>query len=69
MKSFSFFHPPVSEWFREVFGTPTPVQQKGWPVIASGNHALLLAPTGSGKTLAAFLTAIDHLMFRLFRLA
>lgn len=39
------------------------MQQKGWPVIHSGHHALLLAPTGSGKTLAAFLAAIDHLMF------
>ena len=63
MKSLDLFHKPVGEWFRDVFGAPTPVQQKGWPVIQGGRNALLLAPTGSGKTLAAFLSAIDHLMF------
>ena len=38
-----------------------PVQQAAWQAIASGEHALVIAPTGSGKTLAAFLTAIDTL--------
>ena len=33
----------------------------GWPAIASGENALIVAPTGSGKTLAAFLAALDHL--------
>ena len=55
------FHPVVAAWFREAMGTPTPPQEKGWPVIASGNHTLLMAPTGSGKTLAAFLVFLDSL--------
>lgn len=56
------FSEPVSAWFRANFGQPTPVQAQGWPAIANGDHALLLAPTGSGKTLAAFLWSIDALM-------
>ena len=56
------FSSPVREWFSTNFGEPTTVQAKGWPAIASGEHALLLAPTGSGKTLAAFLWSIDRLM-------
>ncbi|MCU0935875.1 MAG: DEAD/DEAH box helicase, partial [Gammaproteobacteria bacterium] len=56
---------PFSElagrWFSENFPAPTPVQARGWPVIASGDHALLVAPTGTGKTLAAFLWALDRL--------
>ena len=55
------FHPAVASWFREQFGEPTPPQRLGWPVIASGQNALIVAPTGSGKTLAAFLAALDHL--------
>jgi ATP-dependent Lhr-like helicase len=55
------FHPAVSAWFREQFGEPTPAQSLGWPAIASGQNALIVAPTGSGKTLAAFLAALDHL--------
>jgi ATP-dependent Lhr-like helicase len=55
------FLPPVRAWFRRALGEPTPVQRAGWPVIASGQHALLLAPTGSGKTLAAFLACLDGL--------
>ena len=56
------FSPPVREWFRTSFGEPTPAQAEGWPAIAAGEHALILAPTGSGKTLAAFLWSIDRLM-------
>ena len=55
------FAPPVRSWFESQFAAPTPVQARGWPVLAAGGHALLLAPTGSGKTLAAFLAAIDRL--------
>jgi len=57
-----FFSPPVQRWFADHFDRPTPVQERGWPVIASGQHTLLAAPTGSGKTLAAFLWALDRLM-------
>ena len=56
------FHPIISEWFLETYGTPTDVQEKAWPEIASGNHLLITAPTGSGKTLSAFLWAIHKLL-------
>src|SRR4051794_14414896 len=52
------FLPPVSAWFRETLGTPTPPQRLGWPAIAAGRNTLIVAPTGSGKTLAAFLAAL-----------
>ena len=55
------FLPPVSAWFREAFGAPTPPQRLGWPAIAAGRNTLIVAPTGSGKTLAAFLAGLDHL--------
>ena len=55
------FLPPVREWFRARLGEPTPIQRDGWPIIAEGRNALLLAPTGSGKTLAAFLACLDGL--------
>jgi ATP-dependent Lhr-like helicase len=56
------FHPAVAAWFRGAFPAPTPAQQRAWPAIRSGRHALIAAPTGSGKTLAAFLAAIDALV-------
>ncbi|RPJ55870.1 MAG: DEAD/DEAH box helicase [Acidobacteria bacterium] len=59
--SFGLFHPVVSEWFQETFGSPSEPQIEGWPAIHSGSHVLIAAPTGSGKTLAAFLGAIDRL--------
>ena len=55
------FSAATSAWFLSAFKAPTPVQEQGWARIASGDHALLIAPTGSGKTLAAFLWAIDQL--------
>ncbi|HWI66210.1 MAG TPA: DEAD/DEAH box helicase [Symbiobacteriaceae bacterium] len=55
------FHPVVQAWFEERFGAPSPPQAQGWPVIARGENALILAPTGSGKTLAAFLKCLDQL--------
>jgi ATP-dependent Lhr-like helicase len=55
------FSPAVRTWFESGFAAATPPQRAGWPVIASGDHTLIVAPTGSGKTLAAFLWAIDRL--------
>ena len=55
------FHPATQRWFDENFHEPTRVQARGWPLIAKGGNALLVAPTGSGKTLAAFLAGIDRL--------
>jgi ATP-dependent Lhr-like helicase len=57
------FHDPVQAWFRASFEQPTRPQRLGWPAIARGDSALILAPTGSGKTLAAFLACLDRLMF------
>ena len=48
-------------WFDQAFPQgATRVQSEGWPRLAEGKNALMLAPTGSGKTLAAFLWAIDQ---------
>ena len=58
------FHPVTAAWFRAVFEAPTAAQRLGWPVIARGESALILAPTGSGKTLAAFLWCLDRLMLQ-----
>jgi ATP-dependent Lhr-like helicase len=52
----------TAAWFRAVFDAPTAPQSMGWPVIARGENALILAPTGTGKTLAAFLWCLDRLM-------
>lgn len=56
------FHPLVRQWFEETLGKPSDPQRKGWPAIASGAHALILAPTGTGKTLAAFLWELNELI-------
>src|SRR5678810_617340 len=55
------FHPLIAHWFGSSVGTPTDVQVQAWPVIQSGQDALVAAPTGSGKTLAAFLSSVDQL--------
>jgi ATP-dependent helicase Lhr and Lhr-like helicase len=60
MQSFRF-HPAVTRWFEQTFGSPTEPQVCGWPAIQSGRHVLISAPTGSGKTLAAFLASLDVL--------
>ena len=59
---FACFHLVTAEWFKAVFDAPTAPQRMGWPVIARGESALILAPTGTGKTLAAFLWCLDRLM-------
>ncbi len=56
------FHPAVVDWFRNRFGQPTLVQERGWRAVASGRDVLLVAPTGSGKTLAAFLWSLNELL-------
>ncbi len=60
--SLSGFHPAVAAWFRDELGPPTAAQERAWPAIRGGRHALVAAPTGSGKTLAAFLAALDDLV-------
>lgn len=61
MNALDHFGPATRAWFEESFADPTRIQTDGWPPIAAGGNALLLAPTGSGKTLAAFLSCIDQL--------
>ena len=55
------FSAPTAEWFRGAFRAPTPAQAGAWEAIATGGHALVVAPTGSGKTLSAFLWSLDRL--------
>ena len=62
MDPFAQFHPVTTAWFKAVFDRPTSPQRLGWPVIARGESALILAPTGTGKTLTAFLSCLDRLM-------
>jgi ATP-dependent Lhr-like helicase len=59
---FAGFHRVTAAWFNAVFDAPTAPQRMGWPAIARGESALILAPTGTGKTLAAFLWCLDRLM-------
>src|SRR2546430_2424239 len=56
------FHPIVRAWFKETLGKPSAPQEKGWPVIATGDDTLILAPTGTGKTFAAFLWELNQLI-------
>ncbi|HEX3901039.1 MAG TPA: DEAD/DEAH box helicase [Mycobacteriales bacterium] len=57
----SSFGKATTEWFASSFVAATPAQTGAWEAIATGGHALVIAPTGSGKTLAAFLSALDRL--------
>ncbi|UFU04193.1 DEAD/DEAH box helicase [Ruania suaedae] len=56
------FSDATRRWFTSAFEAPTTAQSGAWEAVASGQHALVIAPTGSGKTLAAFLWAVDQLL-------
>ncbi len=60
-KALGGFSPAAAAWFSTTFEGPTPPQAEGWPVIAKGDHTLILAPTGTGKTLSAFFWGLDQL--------
>ena len=62
MPALDRFSPATREWFAASFAAPTAAQDGAWDAIATGAHALVIAPTGSGKTLAAFLHALDRLL-------
>ena len=57
----TLFRQDTAQWFQNILGEPTPVQQMAWPMIADGMHVLVSAPTGTGKTLSAFLVFLDRL--------
>ncbi len=40
----------------------TEVQKKAFPVVARGDHTLIIAPTGSGKTEAALIPLLDRML-------
>lgn len=52
----------VGRWFTGRFEKPTPAQAAAIPVLAAGEHALIVSPTGTGKTLAAFLHILNSLV-------
>src|SRR3970282_1069580 len=52
---------PVTVWFRNRFGAPTPAQAEAWPKIQDGKNVLIVSPTGTGKTFAAFLSVLNEL--------
>lgn len=57
----------IETWFARCWGAPTAAQQRLWPVIEQGQHALLVAPTGGGKTLAALLPVCKALARKAYR--
>jgi ATP-dependent Lhr-like helicase len=62
VRALEHFSPATREWFTSSFAEATAAQSGAWEAIASGQHALVIAPTGSGKTLAAFLHALDRVL-------
>jgi ATP-dependent helicase Lhr and Lhr-like helicase len=53
-------HPAFVCWFGTKFAAPTAPQLAAWPLVASGQHALIGAPTGSRKTLTALSNDIQR---------
>ena len=43
MAPLDVFSSTTRAWFERTFDGPTPAQEKGWPVIASGAHTLINA--------------------------
>ncbi|MDT8449043.1 MAG: DEAD/DEAH box helicase [Wenzhouxiangellaceae bacterium] len=49
-------------WFTRAVGAPTPIQQRAWPVVRQGGHALIVAATGQGKSLAAWRPLVERMV-------
>ena len=45
------------------FETPTPIQEKAFPIIMSGKDAIGIAQTGTGKTFAYILPLLRQLTY------
>ena len=45
------------------FDTPTPIQEKAFPVIMSGKDVVGIAQTGTGKTFSYLLTLLRQISF------
>jgi len=62
-QGFSLFSKPIFEAIRDKgFLSPTPAQEKAFPIIKDNKNLLLIAPTGYGKTEAALLPIFDELL-------
>jgi ATP-dependent Lhr-like helicase len=62
-QGFSLFSKPIFESIKDKgFLTPTPAQEKAFPIIKDHKNLLLIAPTGYGKTEAALLPIFDELI-------
>lgn len=53
-------------WFARTVGAPTRIQQRAWPVVRHGGHALIVAPTGQGKSLAAWRPLVERIVDGVF---
>lgn len=60
---------PLRSWFTARFDRPTAAQQRAWPLLASRQHTLIIAPTGHGKSLAAFVPILQELLAHPFATA
>ena len=45
------------------FSSPTPIQEKAFPVVMSGKDVVAIAQTGTGKTFAYLLPILRQLTF------
>jgi len=62
MGGFAVLGEPLASVLRSAgYKKPTPIQEKAFPLVLSGNNVLIVAPTGSGKTEAAMLPVLSKL--------
>ena len=57
------FDPRIADAIRQIgYTVPTPIQQRGIPVVLEGRDMLGLAQTGTGKTASFLLPLLQRLM-------